>query len=57
MNRANSLANYELLGDVNMMNTELEKYQAVTRQEILEECKLVFTEDNCSTLYYRAATA
>ncbi|HEV3324458.1 MAG TPA: pitrilysin family protein, partial [Puia sp.] len=28
MNRANSLAIYELLGDANMMNTELEKYQA-----------------------------
>jgi predicted Zn-dependent peptidase len=56
MNRANSLANYELLGDVNMMNTELEKYKAVARQEILEECKLVFTENNCSTLYYRATT-
>jgi predicted Zn-dependent peptidase len=54
MNRANSLANYELLGDANLMNTELESYQAVTREEIMEECNRIFTETNCSTLYYRS---
>ncbi|MEO9023158.1 MAG: pitrilysin family protein [Ginsengibacter sp.] len=55
MNRADSLANYELLGDANLMNTELQSYQAVTREEILEECRIVFTDNNCSTLYYRSA--
>jgi predicted Zn-dependent peptidase len=54
MNRANSLANYELLGDANLMNTELESYQAVTREEIMQECNRIFTETNCSTLYYRS---
>lgn len=54
MSRANSLANYELLGDANLMNTELEKYQAITREEVLEESKLIFTENNCNTLYYRS---
>ncbi len=54
VNRANSLANYELLGDANLMNTELEKFQSVTKEEILEECNLIFTENNCSTLYYRS---
>lgn len=54
MNRANSLANYELLGDANLMNTELESYQAVTREEIMEECNRIFTDTNCSTLYYRS---
>ena len=54
MNRANSLANYELLGDANLMNTELESYQAVTREEIMEECSRVFVDTNCSTLYYRS---
>lgn len=54
MNRANSLANYELLGDANLMNTELESYKAVTREEIMEECKRVFVDTNCSTLYYRS---
>ena len=55
MNRANSLANYELLGDANLMNTELEKYQAVTREEVLEECRNIFTDNNSSTLYYRSS--
>ena len=54
MNRANSLANYELLGDANLMNTELESYQSVTREEIREECRKVFVDTNCSTLYYRS---
>lgn len=54
MNRANSLANYELLGDANLMNTELEKYHAVTREEILEECQRIFTDNNSNTLYYRS---
>jgi predicted Zn-dependent peptidase len=54
MNRANSLANYELLGDANLMNTELQNYQAVTREEILEESRLIFSENNCNTLFYRS---
>ena len=55
MNRANSLAHYELLGDANLMNTELEKYHAVTREEILEECRNIFVDNNSSTLYYRSS--
>jgi predicted Zn-dependent peptidase len=55
MTRANSLANYELLGDANLMNTELENYQSVNRQEILDECRRVFIDTNCSTLYYRSS--
>jgi predicted Zn-dependent peptidase len=54
MNRANSLANYELLGDANLMNTELETYQSITREEIVEECQRLFVDTNCSTLYYRS---
>ena len=54
MNRANSLANYELLGDAGLMNKELLIYQSVTAEEILEECNRVFVDTNCSTLYYRS---
>ena len=52
MNRANSLAFYELLGDAELMNTELEKYGAVTTADILDESKNIFREENSSTLYY-----
>ena len=55
MNRANSLANYELLGDANLMNTELAKYHAVTREDVLEECHNIFADSNSNTLYYRSS--
>ncbi len=55
MNRASSLANYELLGDADLMNKELSIYQSVTAEEIIEECRTVFVDTNCSTLYYRSS--
>lgn len=54
MNRANSLAFYTLIGDPNMMNSELEKYQAITVDDIHHECKTLFAEQNSTTLYYLA---
>ena len=50
--RAASLAMYELLGDADLINKELERYQAVTATQIMEECKIIFNENNCNTLYY-----
>ena len=52
MSRAASIAMYELLGDANMINTELASYQAVTADEILKECRIIFDENNSSTMYY-----
>jgi predicted Zn-dependent peptidase len=52
MNRAHSLAFYELLGDAQLMNTELEKYQAVTPAIIQATAQAIFTEQNRNTLYY-----
>ncbi len=52
MSRANSLAYYELLGDANLMNTELGKYQAVTVEDIQNESRNIFVEKNGNTLYY-----
>jgi zinc protease len=52
MNRANSLAFYELLGNAELMNTELSKYQAVTAEDILKESQVIFDEANSNTLYY-----
>ena len=52
MNRATSLAMYELLGDANMMNTELAKYQAVTKENILKLSQQVFDVNNSNTLCY-----
>jgi len=54
MNRASSIAMYELLGDANLINTELSKYQEVTAQEIVDLCRIIFDENNSNTLYYRS---
>jgi predicted Zn-dependent peptidase len=52
MNRASNLAMYELLGDADLMNKELLRYQAVTAGQIMAESKIIFAENNCNTLYY-----
>jgi zinc protease len=52
MNRASSIAMYELLGDADLMNSELEKYRAVTAADILEQTRIIFDDNNCSTMYY-----
>ncbi|HTQ63602.1 MAG TPA: pitrilysin family protein [Puia sp.] len=52
MNRAANLAMYELLGDANMMNTELEKYQQVTTENILTTSRQIFDNNNSNTIYY-----
>jgi len=52
MNRANSLAYYELLGDASWINFELEKYGSVTTGDILEESRRIFRKENSNTLYY-----
>lgn len=54
MNRANSLAFYELLGDADLMNTELNKYQQITTQDIREEAASIFRADNSNTLFYHS---
>lgn len=52
MSRANSLAMYELLGDAELMNTELARYQEITSADVQQYCKEVFRNDNSNTLFY-----
>ncbi|MEO6684065.1 MAG: pitrilysin family protein [Ginsengibacter sp.] len=54
MNRADNLANYELLGNIDLINKELDYFFAVTAEEIRQECNNIFVSENCSTLYYRS---
>lgn len=54
MSRANSLAYYELLGDAQLMNQELQQYQSITPQELLTTCQQLFRPQNSNTMYYRA---
>jgi len=52
MNRAASLAHYELLGDATMMNTELGKYNTISAEDIQQESNIIFRPENSNTLYY-----
>ncbi len=54
MNRANNLAFYELLGNANLMNTELDKFQEVTMDGLLKEAANIFRKGNCNTIRYIA---
>lgn len=52
--RAASLANFELMGDANLINKELELYQSVTSDVMQQLSEEIFRDTNCSTLYYRS---
>ena len=52
MNRANSLAYYEILGDAAWMNYELQKYGTVTTEDILQESRAIFRAENSNTIHY-----
>jgi len=54
LNKAINLAYFELIGDANLINTEKEKYLKVTREDIIQLSNDIFTEENCSELYYKA---
>ena len=52
MNRAGSLAFYELLGDGELMNTEFQKYQQVKAEDLHRIANEVLTSENSNTLWY-----
>jgi zinc protease len=52
LDKAMNLAYYEWLGDASLVNTTIERYQAVTSLEIKTEANKILREENCSTLYY-----
>lgn len=50
---AESLADYEMYqGDANLINTETERYMAVTREDIRRVAKKYYTKENRVTLYW-----
>ncbi|MCF8257550.1 MAG: insulinase family protein [Flavobacteriales bacterium] len=54
LNRAIQLAYYELLGDAELSNSEIETYRNVTPQDILGIAKANLLRERSSTLVYRA---
>jgi len=53
LNKAMNLAFYELIGEPDLINTEQEKYQGITADDMQAAAQIIFKEENCSTLYYR----
>jgi predicted Zn-dependent peptidase len=55
MNRAGSLAFYELLGDGELMNLEHERYRNVQAEDLHRLAQTILQPQNSNTLYYLAA--
>jgi predicted Zn-dependent peptidase len=50
---AESLANYHMyFGDANLINTEIEKYYAITKEDLINAAKKYYTKDNRVVLYF-----
>ncbi|HRO07978.1 MAG TPA: pitrilysin family protein [Saprospiraceae bacterium] len=55
---AESLANYKMYyGDANLINTELDRYLAVTKEDIMNAAKKYYTTNNRVVLHYLPKTA
>lgn len=55
LNKAMNMAQYELMGDANDINNEIEQYRAISTQQIREAAASIFRKENSSTLRYLAA--
>ena len=53
MNKAMLLCYYEMLGRMDLINSELDCYRKITAEDIKRVAKNVFKNEQCSTLYYK----
>ncbi len=54
LNVATNLAYFELLGNADDINNEVNKYRQVTSAQINEAARNTFVRSNCSILYYKS---
>lgn len=52
LNKAQGLAICEMLEDADIINTEMERFAAVTQQDVLDAAKTILRPEKCNTLYY-----
>jgi zinc protease len=57
LNKAMKLAYAWVLGDVELVNKEIDLYLKVTKEDILIAANEIITSNNCSTLYYLSNNA
>jgi zinc protease len=55
LNKAMNLSFYELLGDAELINIEVETYRRVTREMIIDAIRKYLIPSNCSTLHYKSS--
>jgi len=53
LDKAMTLGYFELLGDANLANNEVHKYQSVSSDDIVNVAKKLFQENNSTTLLYK----
>lgn len=56
LNKAINLAFFELLGDADYINQEVDFYKTVTIDDLQRVANQILTPENCSELYYQAQT-
>jgi zinc protease len=54
LNKAINLAFGEILGDAELINSEIDKYNAVSTDKIRDVARRIIQPEQCSTLYYLA---
>ena len=54
MNKAMNLGYYSMIGDMSLINREVEIYRSLSKEEVADFSQRIFTADNSSTLIYRA---
>ena len=54
LNQALNLAIFELLGDPDQINREVEIYRGITPADMQQAAQTMFLRENCSALYYKA---
>lgn len=52
LNKAINLAFFELIGDPDIINKEVNFYQAITTEDIYQMANKILTKENCSELFY-----
>ncbi len=54
LNKAINLSFYELLGNAELINQEVDAYRKVSREMVTDATNKYFVPSNCSTLYYKS---
>jgi len=52
LNKAMDLCLFELMGDANLINKEVDRYRAISKEDVVDASRKYLNSDNCSTLVY-----